>query len=714
MAGFKLEAFRGERPLVSNRLLQDNDAQLARNVKLGSGKLRPLRAASAVTTLARSGSNISIYKFGSGGAARWLHWTTDVNVARGPVASDTTERTYFTGVDAPRVTNSALVDVGGDNAFPESSYKLGMPAPTLAPLAAVSEAAGQGRVTAAMTSSALQARFVAYPPNYTGPNFSAPYASSIEATDGVGDVVQFELAVGTEFKVTVVDSNNVSLAAANGDPGFAPSAFLTGWKVHEASAATDQLVSVQLRIPNGVTVAIPSHYLRTGDVVKVTSVETPMTWTTTPTILIDQNAVNNATPSASNFQVSGIWTYVVSTRASEVDLAVRTYAYTWVSTLGEESAPSPPSVEVECAPTDIVTVNGFGTAPADECVTTKLRLYRTSTGTETTEFQFVTEVTLPVTSIEDDVDDEDLGEVIQTETWDPPPAGLQGIVSLPNGIFAGFVGNTLYLSEPGFPHAWPVEYRKAVDFPIVGLCVFGSSLLVCTEGVPYVGQGTTSRSFSLRRIEYDQSAVSKRSIVNIGQAAIYASPDGLVSVGNSGVALITEAIFDRDRWQGFNPSSMHAYSHDGKYIVFYSGGTEGSGALVFDPFNENVGLSRTDQSYVGGYADKLTDTLYLSTGSAVEAWEGAATYLTMLYRSKLFELDAPDNFGWLRVVAESYPLTIRVYGDEVLVDTKTITSSEPARLSSGKLYDTYYVEIEGTAVGAKVLVGDSPEEMMKG
>lgn len=708
MAGFKLAAFRGERPSVSSRLLEPTEAQLAQNVKLGSGELRPLHDVVQAATLARSGTNTTIYSFGSGTNQRWLHWNGDVDVARGPVADDTTERTYYTGDGEPRLTNSSLVDVGGNDAYPESYYKLGVPAPTLACTASISTVHSQGRVTEPMTAPALQARFM------TVPVITSPYKSAIESTDGSAKTVEFVLPVGTDLTVTRVDEDTVKLAPTNGDPGFALTNPLSGWKISEASAAPDQPANVQLRIPAGITVTIEDHGLRTGDVITVTSVEVPLTWTTTPSLNIDFTELNNCTPTVGGLSVSGIWTYSVRSRAVAQEVLVRSYVYTWVTTLGEESAPSPPSNEVEYATGDAITLESFSTPPSDHIVITKARIYRSSTGTENTEFQFVKEVDVPLTTVEDDVPNEELGEILQTETWDPPPSGLKGLVALPNGVFAGFVGNTVYLSEPGYPHAWPQDYKQAVDYPVVALCPFGTSLLVATEGVPYVGQGAHPRNFSLRRIEFDQACVSKRSAKNIGEAAIYASPDGLVAVSNSAVRLVTEGLIDRDEWQTYNPSSIHAYAYNGLYIAFYSGGTKGSGTLIFDPFNANVGLSHSDRHFVGAFVDKKSDTLFVTDGSKVSKWDQGTSKLTMLWRSKLFELESPNNFGFLRVVAESYPVTVRVYGDEVLRDTLTVSDSSPVRLSSGRLYDTYYLEIEGTSVVKKVLIGDDAQEVMEG
>ena len=49
------------------------------------------------------------------------------------------------------------------------------------------------------------------------------------------------------------------------------------------------------------------------------------------------------------------------------------------------------------------------------------------------------------------------------------PEGAEGLIALPNGMCAAFVGKTLCLSVANRPHAWPESYQKYTDAPIVAL-----------------------------------------------------------------------------------------------------------------------------------------------------------------------------------------------------------------------------------------------------
>lgn len=136
MAGFFIPEFAGMMPRRSARLLEPPFAQNAINAELYSGELRAFRDLSAaVVTPSKVGTKLTIYRFGqdvANEAQYWFHWLTDVDVARGPINGDTSERTYWTGDGVPKVTDNAIALVAGTD-YPMNSYNLGIPKPAAAP-----------------------------------------------------------------------------------------------------------------------------------------------------------------------------------------------------------------------------------------------------------------------------------------------------------------------------------------------------------------------------------------------------------------------------------------------------------------------------------------------------------------------------------------------------------------------------------------------------
>ncbi len=98
MAIIKLNAFTGEAPRVTARLLPASGAQIAQSVRLEDGKLSPFRKPYSVANLvgAVAGDVKTIYRH----LGDWLHWDEIVHAVPGPVAED---RLYYTGDGVPKM-----------------------------------------------------------------------------------------------------------------------------------------------------------------------------------------------------------------------------------------------------------------------------------------------------------------------------------------------------------------------------------------------------------------------------------------------------------------------------------------------------------------------------------------------------------------------------------------------------------------------------------
>lgn len=148
-----ISQFQGAFPRVAKQLLPDNAAQMSENCRFLSGNLQAWNGfADGPAAFTKSGTPNHVHLMAS---QYWLHWVESelgsgqisVDVARGPIAADVTERTYFTGTDVPRVTNIEMATTGGTD-YPEASLKLGVPAPTVAPELAINEIVqDQGNIT---------------------------------------------------------------------------------------------------------------------------------------------------------------------------------------------------------------------------------------------------------------------------------------------------------------------------------------------------------------------------------------------------------------------------------------------------------------------------------------------------------------------------------------------------------------------------------------
>ena len=133
MPAFRIQGFAGIVPRLDPRLLGENQAQIAVNCDLTSGDIIPLMGGLTVIKPNISGEIKSFYRMVDGANEHWLAWLRDVDVARGPIAGDTLQRTYWTGDGEPRMSTLAEIISGGGNDYPKNFFVLGVTPPTVAP-----------------------------------------------------------------------------------------------------------------------------------------------------------------------------------------------------------------------------------------------------------------------------------------------------------------------------------------------------------------------------------------------------------------------------------------------------------------------------------------------------------------------------------------------------------------------------------------------------
>jgi hypothetical protein len=398
---------------------------------------------------------------------------------------------------------------------------------------------------------------------------------------------------------------------------------------------------------------------------------------------------------------------VTGTPTEDTDIPeTRVYTYTLVnkeSGFEFESAPAPASSEVSVRIGQSVTVGSFSSVVSGYTVTHR-RIYRATAGV----FLFVAEITVATSSYSDSTLAEDLGEELPSLTWLPPPDTLKGLINLPGGVMAGFTGRDVYFCDPYHPQAWPVQYMQSLDYPVVGLGRMDTTLAVMTTGTPYFIQGSAPDSMVVIKSDMEQACVSKRSIVSLNGAVLYASPDGLVSLSPNGSKLITEKYFTRAQWQSlFLPSSIYAYQQDMKYFGFFNNGVT-SGGFIYD---SNTGEFMTHDIYVAaGHNDLQVDKLFLAGADrAVKIW-GAGSLKTATWKSKKFTMPQVMGFSCAQLEAESYPMAAKIYADGSLVHTQTVTSRNMFRIPATPSRDWEF-EFEGTAEVFSFAVAQSPEEL---
>lgn len=131
----------------------------------------------------------TIYIFGEdSGDKFWFHWASDVDVVKGQIAGDTTERTFFTGDGNPKSTDLTLNTGAGP--YPETSYDLGLPRPLIAPICVVTGTAD--------TNAVPETRVYTYTWVNSWGDESAPFSD-----DPMPDSATVDVSLGEVVEITL-------------------------------------------------------------------------------------------------------------------------------------------------------------------------------------------------------------------------------------------------------------------------------------------------------------------------------------------------------------------------------------------------------------------------------------------------------------------------------------------------------------------------------
>lgn len=135
----RITGFAGAVPRSGERIIRENQAQVAANCRLTDGYFGPLSQPKLVVSPGVA-SIKAIFKMTDNVSDFWLAWNRDVDAAKGQIAGDSTYRTYVTGDGEPRQTNISLAT--GASPFPNAYFVLGVYPPQTA--ASLTHAGGAG------------------------------------------------------------------------------------------------------------------------------------------------------------------------------------------------------------------------------------------------------------------------------------------------------------------------------------------------------------------------------------------------------------------------------------------------------------------------------------------------------------------------------------------------------------------------------------------
>jgi len=360
-------------------------------------------------------------------------------------------------------------------------------------------------------------------------------------------------------------------------------------------------------------------------------------------------------------------------------------------TMEMEGPPSDASTIVEISPGEIAKLYVPRTVPPY----VRQKIYR-STNTSPDGFGLLDVGSSPVASdmFYDDLQEEPTDQIPAWGNYpnDTLAEAMEGSVIHPNQWAAIVYGNELRPSDIYRLHAYPDEF--AVPFPtnIMAIALAGGSIIVFTEANATTGeQGKVFQvvgSHPAHLAIYDVANVSpllvKTSICRIDGAIYYASRDGLMRVGSGAPQLVSEPFFSRDEWTLERPDLMQAWVNDRN--VFLIVNLTGNNNLRFD---------------LG--AKEATVTRFTRVEN-VEEFE---------WKSRPFDFGQLTTLTAVQIVADSYPVTLLLYNeDNVLCGTRQISSRHPEKLPKMPPSRFWSYRVRSLGNINRIAIGTSTAEIM--
>lgn len=687
MAMIRIDTFRGQIPSYAANLLPNDAAVIASDCHFDDGTLNPIQVNFDTSDVVPISTKI-LFRYED---QYWFNWNIDVDVMRSPIARDPYRRVYWTDGIYPKVTYNTIFNSGGN--IPAASYRLGVPAPENEPIIVsfTPPLDVESAVTVFYTLTYVTGVGEEGPPSDVSARvICAPIGIEInpESTTNI------TVSLNNDGTAKVVDNDGNAVTGFNYTKTLDPQGSGPGvieWLENVPASGNELTVSASQMDFSGIRSPTASATILVGDTAGSAGANPPVTDAPLVKITSDINNDGIIVPSEITDGKVG-----ASVTIDHAKLAFGGYISIKIVNGGTTGVSNPDMGKVE------LSLQPPGTNISN---IERVKIYRTVSGAGSSEFLEVANLPISQSSFVDTISDGRLGAVLSTETFAMPPDKMLGLCSMANGICAGFIDNQVLFSEVYLPYAWPEEYRFSIDFDIVAIEPIGTSLVVGTNGDPYLYTGISPANIAGQKLEISQACVSKHSMLNIGPAVIYACPDGLVAIAPDGVRMATENIIKPLQWRKLlDPTTIKAYRHENNYIGIHS-----TGAFIFDIIDGS--FRELNDSWSAGFTEPKDDTLYTVKDGAILRFRGGDDLKSLTWKSKEFTA-VSKSFSCCRIVADDISkVGFKLIVDNVVVMTKAAGTMIDSFTLPAVRGDKWQFEIESQSRIESIKIATSKQEL---
>lgn len=411
----------------------------------------------------------------------------------------------------------------------------------------------------------------------------------------------------------------------------------------------------------------------------------------------------------------------------------RSYVYTYVNSCCDEGPPSYPTNDIDVDDGGRVLLTGFN-VPSKEYDIKTIRIYRLASGFDQTntnienvmieernalsEFFLVAEIDVNQTSFVDNLRDYELGYALETQEFSPPPANLQGVITVDGTQLAGFYdGNKVRFSMPNYPHVWHEADELTLPDTIKAIVEFNSNVIALTCNAVYMIEPIKDcKTVGCRQVHKTkegyplESCCGGHGYTMTPKGVVYVSAEGLILTDGVQVQNITSPFFAPDDWKALLPDRMSVTYHRDS-IYFFS---EHAAYVLQFP----VSLSQWNNSVLSQLSDRplwafsAAEELFLVEKTGIYRWNMGDTYRPYTWRGKKEIAPGQVNFAGAKVSRyNNGNVTFKLIGDGYPIKEYSPVQTEKFRLPSGRRDVEFQVELSGTAEVYQVEVSTSYREL---
>ncbi|HAP0005691.1 TPA: hypothetical protein NY224_002347 [Escherichia coli] len=414
-----------------------------------------------------------------------------------------------------------------------------------------------------------------------------------------------------------------------------------------------------------------------------------------------------------------------------IETSLRTYVFTYVNWLSEESAPSYPGTELAVNDGQSVTVSGWEEQPPEYRVQ-KVRIYRRTTGFRSgaekeqniiTEYLLVDEIDITQKTYVDTRKDMDLRWQLPTREVREPPANLQGIVAIEGtAVLAGFVGNRLLFTKDGQPWNWPLALEMTLDDNIVHITQDDGNLYVSTTGRSYVVDASPvcddRPCRAVMSSDYPMPDIGcgyAHSAITTPFGMVYASTDGLVLLSKSQpTQILTEGVLAADDWVKLRPETTRLAYYKG-YLFCVTDAV--SFMLLLDANSYKVAaqvaaMSTFSDTPVDMVLSDSGELLLLDDEGMLHQWNAGTRYRPYLWVSHVIMTGFQS---WLPVaqIGVDGEVTYTLKAGEHNIYSRRVTHNRPFRTRRLMRNAEHRVVLEGTGEVRYLRLGTTVQDAVK-